>query len=269
MFELKSFVENQNNNFEQLYNDSQIEVAKQKEEMEAIIENMFDGVFVVDKNKNVTASSRTMREFINVINFNHTDDLQKNVKYYDLNGNLITSVDYILEGIFRGEYLDNKRVNAYRDDVLFNISLTGSPICDKEGNVVKAVISARDITEQINQQNLIIKQHDMVKLQNETFTNVAHEFKTPLNVIYSSTQIMELYLKNQSLEDKRENFSNNIKIIKQNCYRFIKLINNILDSSKIKHGFLELSPALPVETFKFQDNKIEMINIEFSDIYSI
>lgn len=79
------------------------------------------------------------------------------------------------------------------------------------------------------------------KLQSEIFINVSHELKTPLTVIYSSVQVMEMYMNKKSIEDYRENISRNIKIIKQNCYRFIRLINNILDTSKVKSWFLELN----------------------------
>jgi methyl-accepting chemotaxis protein len=78
-------------------------------------------------------------------------------------------------------------------------------------------------------------------MQDEIFANISHELKTPLNVIFSANQLMELYLKNDLLEDNRENFSKGINIIKQNCYRLIKLINNIIDLSKMESGFLKLN----------------------------
>ena len=78
-------------------------------------------------------------------------------------------------------------------------------------------------------------------MQDEIFSNVSHELKTPLNVIFSTNQLMEFYLKNDSLEDNNKKVSNGINIIKQNCYRFTKLINNIVDISKIESGFLKLN----------------------------
>lgn len=88
---------------------------------------------------------------------------------------------------------------------------------------------------------LIISPLAMLKMQDEIFANISHELKTPLNVIFSSNQLLEFYLKNDLLEDNRDKFSKNVNIIKQNCYRLTKLINNIVDLSKIESGFLKLN----------------------------
>jgi methyl-accepting chemotaxis protein len=82
---------------------------------------------------------------------------------------------------------------------------------------------------------------ETLKIQDEIFANVSHELKTPLNVIFSANQLIELYLKNSLLEDNKEKIFKNINIIKQNCYRFIKLINNIVDISKMNSGFFRVN----------------------------
>lgn len=89
--------------------------------------------------------------------------------------------------------------------------------------------------------NLIISPLTTLKIQEEIFANISHELKTPLNVIFSANQLMELYFKNDLIEDNKENVSKGINIIKQNCYRLIKLINNIVDLSKLESGFLKLN----------------------------
>ncbi|NOV79941.1 cache domain-containing protein [Clostridium saccharobutylicum] len=80
---------------------------------------------------------------------------------------------------------------------------------------------------------------ETLKIQDEIFANVSHELKTPLNVIFSANQLTELYVKNSLIEDDKEKILKNINIIKQNCYRFMKLINNIVDISKMNSGFLK------------------------------
>ncbi len=97
--------------------------------------------------------------------------------------------------------------------------------------------------------NMIIKIEDnssnkikeTLKIQDEIFANVSHELKTPLNVIFSVNQLIEFYLKNSLIEDNKEKIFKNINTIKQNCYRFIKLINNIVDISKMNSGFLRVN----------------------------
>jgi methyl-accepting chemotaxis protein len=48
-------------------------------------------------------------------------------------------------------------------------------------------------------------------------------------------------LKNGLLETNKEKVFEDVNIIKQNCYRLTKLINNIVDLSKIESGFFKLN----------------------------
>ncbi|WP_426349894.1 MASE3 domain-containing sensor histidine kinase [Alloiococcus sp. CFN-8] len=78
------------------------------------------------------------------------------------------------------------------------------------------------------------------RLYSEYFANLSHEFRTPINVIYSSSQMISLYSDKGSIE-KIVNYNN---IIKQNCYRISKLVNNIIDSSRINEGFYRINPVM-------------------------
>ena len=77
------------------------------------------------------------------------------------------------------------------------------------------------------------------KLKTEFIANMSHELRTPLNIIFSTVQLFSLYInKNENLNI--EKLSNNINIIKQNCYRLLRLVNNLIDITKINSGFMEL-----------------------------
>lgn len=109
---------------------------------------------------------------------------------------------------------------------------------DINKKISEIVVIAIDITEETKAKNKI---EEVLKIQDEIFANVSHELKTPLNVIFSTNQLMELYSRDDSLEDNKEKISKSINIIKQNCYRFTKLINNIVDISKMNSGFFKLN----------------------------
>lgn len=104
--------------------------------------------------------------------------------------------------------------------------------------IIEVIIIGIDITEEVVAKN---KMEEVLKMQEELFANVSHELKTPLNVIFSTDQLLELYMKNNSLEANKKKIVSGIRLIKQNCYRSIKLINNIIDISKIESGFFKLS----------------------------
>lgn len=67
------------------------------------------------------------------------------------------------------------------------------------------------------------------KLITELFNNLSHEFRTPLNLILSSIQLLDLF-KNQ---EEKVVFHKYISVIKQNSYRLNKLVNNLLDITSI------------------------------------
>lgn len=82
---------------------------------------------------------------------------------------------------------------------------------------------------ELEKSNFKLREYE--KLRADFFANVSHELRTPLNIIYSSEQMLELNLKNKEYDRvKMEKYS---KLIKQNCFRLIRLIGNIIDITKI------------------------------------
>lgn len=65
--------------------------------------------------------------------------------------------------------------------------------------------------------------------------NISHELRTPLNILLGATQITKQHLKNDEVLD-REKIKAKAKIQIQNCYRLIRLVNNLIDITKIDSG---------------------------------
>lgn len=78
------------------------------------------------------------------------------------------------------------------------------------------------------------------RLKNEFMANISHELRTPLNIIFSDIQLMEFYLKGNNISGYDENISKHFRIMRQNCYRLLRLVNNIIDISKMDSGFFTL-----------------------------
>lgn len=110
-----------------------------------------------------------------------------------------------------------------------------------------------NVHERIFQVSIINNREDKIKLENaekelelrdvmekardEVLSNISHEFKTPVNVIYSTVQIQDLNLQKGNYGSILE-FN---KIIKKNCNRLIRLINNFIDSTKLENNKLEFN----------------------------
>ena len=77
-------------------------------------------------------------------------------------------------------------------------------------------------------------------LKTQLFSTISHELKTPINIIYSSLQLLEKLYKDSVVTFTTESFPNYSKIMKQNCHRLIRVINNVIDMNKVEVGFLSL-----------------------------
>ena len=120
---------------------------------------------------------------------------------------------------------------------------------EKADREAELIIANKELAFQIEEKGkrsaeLIIANAELIisnKAQGEFLVNISHELKTPLNVIFSTAQLFEMYCKSGSLDDKKDliiKYNNSTKL---NSYRLSKLINNIVDLSKIEAGFFKLN----------------------------
>ena len=79
------------------------------------------------------------------------------------------------------------------------------------------------------------------RLRTEFFANLSHEFMTPLNVIFSALQMMNKTIVDCSSCESSKYYSY-INAIDKNALRLLKLVNNLIDCTKMDTGLLELNP---------------------------
>lgn len=72
------------------------------------------------------------------------------------------------------------------------------------------------------------------KFKNNYFVNLSHELRTPINVIVSTVQLINSLIKNKNIT--YEKFNQYMNIISKNCDNLLRIINDIIDSSKIETG---------------------------------
>lgn len=103
----------------------------------------------------------------------------------------------------------------------------------------KRIEEAQKSIEKERRRLLEIKEYD--RIRTEFWANISHELRTPINVIFSALQLHELRLKESSLQNMPADSSKYIKIMKQNCYRILRLVNNLIDMTKIDAGYFEIN----------------------------
>lgn len=141
-------------------------------------------------------------------------------------------------------------VVKFIDGSLHNIIFNKAIFNDDMNNPIGIVGVLTDVTDKreseilkekiVEKKRMIdeILEHD--KMKTEFFSNISHELRTPLNVILGSIQLMEMYLKNDEYDQSKTKVVRNTGIMKQNCYRLLRLVNNLIDITKIDSKALEV-----------------------------
>jgi len=78
----------------------------------------------------------------------------------------------------------------------------------------------------------IIELEKALEVKDEFLAYISHEFKTPLTVISAAIQAMEI-----TCDEKSRGY---LKKIRQNVYRQLRLINNLLDITKAQSGYINV-----------------------------
>ena len=99
-----------------------------------------------------------------------------------------------------------------------------------------------------------IKREEMHQVQLQFFTNISHEFRTPLSLILGPVEKLQQ-------EDSRSEFNHYYKVIQRNAGRLLSLINELMDFRKLESGALHLN-VMPGNLGLFLDEIAE----EFSEI---
>lgn len=125
----------------------------------------------------------------------------------------IGAVDYLTKPI--DDFLMINRINVYLK--LIEKERKMNILLQEQAEELKR---AKDVAEAANEAK------DMF------LANVSHELRTPLNILLGVTQITKYHLENDKVLD-REKIETKLNTQIQNCYRLIRLVNNLIDITKI------------------------------------
>jgi PAS domain S-box-containing protein len=134
-----------------------------------------------------------------------------------------------LTGVIRNLEVRRKR----KDGAMIDVALAVSPINNKVGNVSGFLHLARDITEKKRYEQRL---RELDKMKSDFVSNVSHELRTPLTAIKGSVDNM-LDGITGPLSEKQDRY---LVRIKSNADRLTRLINNVLDLSRIEAGKIDL-----------------------------
>lgn len=112
-------------------------------------------------------------------------------------------------------------------------------------NIFKDISSRKQINKLENHikdnEKKLTETKEYNKMLTEFFSNISHELKTPLNVILGAIQILSIKDNMQISQGNEDKFNKYLRVMKQNCYRLLRLVNNLIDLSKFDSGYLKLN----------------------------
>jgi PAS domain S-box-containing protein len=135
----------------------------------------------------------------------------------------------ILEKIKNGEPVTNfETIRRRKDGTDLHISLSVSPIKDKEGNIIGASAVGRDISER----------HELDRRKNEFLSLASHELRTPIAVIRGFAQLGLKF----ATESGDQRLVRTLQGINENTTHISRLVNDLLDVSRIDRASLPIHP---------------------------
>ena len=133
------------------------------------------------------------------------------------------------------EVIKEKKRKIYNEEITIDgqvreFEVIKEPFWDSYKNLVGIIVTGRDVTHR----------REIEKMQQEFFVNISNELRTPLNLIFGSLQLIKSVEK--EVLEKRNSLNKYIDIIDQNSKRLLKLVDNLIDSTRMKCGYYEYNP---------------------------
>lgn len=224
------------------------EIKDQEEQYERIIELTPDALFIHKGETPVKANSAAFQLMKrdrdscpgDRLTFTiHPDDQEKAEKRLKELMSAETAVPFAEEKMI----LENGEV--------IHVESSGASYMHKGEMYIVTVV--RDIGERKRNEKLLLeiveKDHQLAaadeydKIRTDYFTTISHELRTPLNILLGTIQLQ------MQLHETRCDCGSNasckkyIKMMRQNCYRLLRLTNNLIDLTKVDSGFAHLNPS--------------------------
>ncbi|AOR24951.1 sensor histidine kinase [Clostridium taeniosporum] len=205
-----------------ILNDTNIMIEKSESNYNKLIDSVYDGVLLFFNNE---------LKYINKAGLKLLDDIDKE----NILG--ISLEKFILDNFKVTFSSSNKKEICINDIKLKNtdILVTLFIIDIDENNKLLYVHDVTEFNKTKDMKNKLEKYLKEEELKKQFFSNISHELRTPINLIYSAIQLNEIYLK----QKKVDNISKNNEIIKQNSLRLIRTISNFIDTNRVSEGYLK------------------------------
>lgn len=238
-------------------------------ERELFFEAATDFLCILDEKEEVRRINRVWAEQLG-----HTKESIKGKSIYDY----IYEADKSESRTVIKEQFDGKEIKGFinryqmKDGSLRWILWRGKSVSIKDKKISIGVGKDINKHKEIEEKRLELKKNlEREKYKNLFFSTISHEFKTPLNIILSITQLIGHNFIEGNISGIEDKFNKYINFIDRNAYTTLKVANNLIDLIKMDtrieklnynyYNIVEVIEEITIAVAKYAENK--GINITF------
>ncbi len=223
---------------ERKVNTQTIKLEEEKSRTDAILDNVVDGIITIDE-KGLVQSFNPASE--RIFGYSTDEVLGKNIKFlmpepYQSEHDQYL-INYLTTGVAKIIGLGREVLGLRKDISQFPLELAISEVYVGEDRFFTGIV--RDISERKQFENQLKKAKEEAESANRAksmfLANMSHEIRTPMNAVLGYSQIL---LRKTDLD---QDTKDSIRTIDNSGKNLLKLINEILDISKIEAGKTELN----------------------------
>jgi PAS domain S-box-containing protein len=230
------------------------QLAEEKQRLDAIIENSADGVLILDAQCRIETMNRALAEITGwAPERARGQPCRRVLALRDAQGRHVCDTACPLEAATQEGRLEVEGDIVRPTGKRTSVSITYSPLYDDEGSLVNIIGSVHDVT----------RFREAEEMKAMFISVISHELKTPVALIkgYANT------LRRDDAHWDADTVDESLAIIEEESDRLDRLINNLLEASRIQAGTLRMDmsdvripklAAKAVERFRVQTTGHEL-----------
>lgn len=229
---------------------SQAIIRKKEKMFKTFFVNVPVPLVIISKNGRILFANSSFQKLLEEDNIKNIIN-KKIINIIDINN--FKNVDQLMEE------KDSKFTGVIRSNR--NTKYVDIDVVEISGNENEILFILNDVTTRVNIGKLKTDMENtkfQERIKSDFLSNISHDLKTPINVIYSASQLITMFIKK---EDKQSLIKYNM-ICKLNCFSLIRLTNNLIDSSRIYSDYL--SPNICVKNIVEIVEEVVMSLIDYA-----
>jgi NtrC-family two-component system sensor histidine kinase KinB len=217
-----------------LYARTDEALARRVQELDSILRTSREGILLLDPEGRVLAANRALAEFLGLAQLELLAAPLDAAPAGDEPG-LLDLIGYTPEALAADrEALAGGEIDVQRQEIVLRgpperpAERTLTPVRDREGTIRGWLFVFRDLSEE----------RELARLRDELTHMLIHDLRSPLSVLISGLDLMRLEL----ADGRVEGFSQILDLAEQSSDQVLRLINTLLDISRLESGQMVIAP---------------------------